>query len=86
MSRMLKVKDVAAKLTVKSSVVLGWIAKGHLPALDVRRVGGKRPAWRIEDQEVSKFLRQRSSETISPSTRRGRQNLVTQPNGIINFH
>lgn len=73
---MLKVKEIARRYGVKSQVVLAWIAKGQLAAIDVKRPGAKRPSWRVEPAELQRFEEVRSNGGAVPALRRHRSPLA----------
>jgi excisionase family DNA binding protein len=65
--RWLTPPQLAEMLGVEPAKVLAWINRGELRAVNVAdKKNGKRPRWRISEEAVDSFLRQRESK---PSTR-----------------
>jgi len=81
-SRCLTPPELAARLRVKPSKVLGWIKTGELPALDVGN-GRKKPRFRISPEAIAAFEAARTSRppAPAPAARRRRR---TDP-GVIQF-
>jgi excisionase family DNA binding protein len=67
--------EVAARLRVSADKVLGWIAAGELPAVNVAARPGGRPRWRIDAAALRAFEARRSSQPAAPvpEPRRKRQ-------------
>ena len=56
MSSTLSVHDLTERYGVSEHTVLGWIRSGELRAVNVgRRVGGKKPRWRITQEALEAF-------------------------------
>jgi hypothetical protein len=53
-------RSIAEERGIDVDVVLGWIRRGHLEAIDVSECG-RRPRWRISPQSLAEFDRRRSS-------------------------
>jgi excisionase family DNA binding protein len=51
---MLTPEEVARKLRVRTSTVLGWLRTGRLGGM---KIGG-RAGWRIPPEEVERFIRE----------------------------
>jgi excisionase family DNA binding protein len=49
------VKDLEERLGVGEHTILGWIKSGELKAINVGRVAGKRPKWRISPEALAAF-------------------------------
>lgn len=64
MEKTLTVKDVQERFTVGEHTVLGWIRQGELTAIDVSRVQGGRPKWKITQLALDEFELARSSNKI----------------------
>jgi hypothetical protein len=75
------VAEVAGQRGLKQEVVLGWIRRGDLEAVDVS-VCGRRPRWRISTAALAEFDRRRSSSNRIPvkATRRPRT-----PAGVVEY-
>jgi hypothetical protein len=67
----LTASDAAARLSLSVHSVLALIASGKLVASDVS-LGTKRPRWRIEAAEISRFLADRQSVPGRVTSRRRR--------------
>jgi hypothetical protein len=71
------VASVAEMLHVKADVVLAWIHRGELIAVNVaerRRWRERRPRWRIADEDLQGFLRSRRSTPAPKIARQRRDN------------
>jgi hypothetical protein len=79
----LTVADVAAELGVDVRLVLAWIGRGELAAVNVSRSPlSKRPTWRVLREKVNEFLAARQ-HTPTP-TRSPRRRLRPDPH-VIEF-
>ncbi len=78
---MLTVKEVAKKLQVADRAVLGWIRRGEISAVDVSRFRGEKPRWRISEEALQAFLRDRQ---IHPAVRRQRKRRNERTN-VVEF-
>jgi len=58
---------------VAQHTILGWIRRGELKAIDVSREPGGRPRWRISEDAIADFERQRTYEASEPRRRRRRK-------------
>jgi hypothetical protein len=59
---MLTVRDVMNRFGVTQATVLGWIAGGELKAINVgRKLGAKKPRWRVTQAAVEAFEALRSA-------------------------
>jgi excisionase family DNA binding protein len=69
------VRQICERFNVTQQTVLRWIQDGQLAALNVaRRLGGKRPTWRVSEQAIEAFEALRTATPPPPrSTRRRRQ-------------
>jgi excisionase family DNA binding protein len=82
MASTLTVQQVAEYLGVGEKSVLAYIAAGHLRAMNVgRKVGGKRPTWRITGEALESFCLIRTATPPVPKTRRRKR----QPE-VIEFY
>ena len=67
----LSVKDVCERYSVSEGTVLTWIRSGDLRALNVgRKLGGKKPRWRITESALQAFEQLRTPTPPAPKTRR----------------
>jgi excisionase family DNA binding protein len=81
MSSTLSVRDLCERYGVGEHTVLGWIASGELKAVNVgRRLGAKKPRWRITQQALDAFEVIRTPTPPAPRTRR------RKPAGVIEFY
>jgi excisionase family DNA binding protein len=62
--RHLTVRSVADRFGVSQHVVLAWIAKGELRAVNVAATLHTRPSWRIAEDAVRDFEQSRSHQLI----------------------
>ena len=78
----LSVKDLCERYGVTEHTVLGWIRDGELRAINVgRKVGSKKPRWRITAEALEAFELRR---TVSPPPPRARRR---KPQGqVIEFY
>jgi excisionase family DNA binding protein len=72
--RSLRVREVAEHYGVTAGTVLAWLRSGELRAINVgRRVGARKPRWRITPEALAAFERRRTpSPTPAPTRRRKR--------------
>jgi excisionase family DNA binding protein len=82
-SKMLTVRDVAGMRGVSADVVLAWIHSGELTAVNSAAGVGGRPRWRIDPDDLAKFVRRRTHMTPPPKVRRGGKPKVLE--GCIQF-
>ena len=69
--RALCVKEVCEHYGVGEGTVLGWIRSGQLRALNVgRRLGARKPRWKITREAVEAFELLRTHSPPPPTTRR----------------
>lgn len=80
--RALTVRDVCDRYGVTEHTVLGWIRSGELKAINVgRRVGARKPRWRITAEALAAFEQLR---TVTPPPRRTQR---PRPGpGVIEFY
>jgi len=80
MSSTFSVKDLCDRFGVSEHTVLAWIAAGELKALHVgRRLGAKKPRWRVTQEALAAFELARTPTPPAPqSRRRKRQGAVIQ--------
>jgi Helix-turn-helix domain len=70
---MFTVQDVQRRYNVTVHTVLGWIRSGELKAINVgRRLGAKKPRWRITTEALAAFELTRTPTPPPPRTRRKR--------------
>jgi hypothetical protein len=68
---MLTVKDLVGHFNVSPHTVLGWIASGQLPAVNVGVSPGKRkPRWRVTSTAVAEFEATRMTMKAPPRAKR----------------
>ncbi len=61
--------QLAKTLGVKPDKVLAWIHAGQLVAVNVaENPNGQRPRWRIDPDEVARFLKSRQNKPAEPTT------------------
>lgn len=73
-SRPFVVKEVAQLRRVSVGTVLGWIASGELRAINVaRKLGSKKPRWRITEEALTEFEATRTAIPPAPKARRRRR-------------
>jgi excisionase family DNA binding protein len=76
------VRDLCERYGVSEHTVLGWIHSGELPAVNVgRRLGAKKPRWRITQEAMEAFEQLRTHTPPPPRTRRKKQMA-----GVIEFY
>jgi len=79
----LTVQQVAERYGVGEHTALGWIRSGELRAINVgRRIGSKRPRWRVTEESLAAFETLRMSSVPSPLNRRRRK----RPTDVIAFY
>ena len=82
MSSTLSVHDLCERYGVGEHTVLGWIASGELKAVNVgRRLGAKKPRWRITQEALEAFEQLRTATPPAPRTRRRKR-----PADVIEFY
>jgi excisionase family DNA binding protein len=82
MSSTLSVRDLCERYGVSEHTVLGWIRSGELRAVNVgRRVGAKKPRWRITQEALDAFELLRTPTPPPPRMRRRRR-----PGEVIQFY
>jgi excisionase family DNA binding protein len=77
----LRPREVAERLGVDIDVVLHWLHTGELVGFNVAQVAGRRPRWRIAEEELQRFLQRRSMAPVPSQQRQKRQS--PQPAPII---
>jgi excisionase family DNA binding protein len=78
----LTVKAVAARYGVTQHTVLAWVRDGSLRAVNVgRRVGAKRPSWRIAPEALAEFEARRV-----PGPARGRARRRPRARDYVEFY
>lgn len=55
MGNLLTVAEVAARLRLSQATIREWLRLGRLPGL---KMGEKRTGWRIDEDDVKRFLEQ----------------------------
>jgi excisionase family DNA binding protein len=81
MSSTLSVRDVCDRYGVGQHTVLGWIVRGELRAINVgRRLGSRKPRWRITREALEMFEQLRTPTPPAPRIRRRKQ-----PVGVMEF-
>lgn len=64
------VKQLQERYGVGEHTVLGWIKHGALKAIDICRVGSRRPKWRVTEEAVREFELLRMKVPPQPQTTR----------------
>ena len=78
--KMLRPREVAARLDCRLASVLAWIRSGELRGVDVSATRGKRSRWRIAPEDLERFLLSRqATPAVRPARRR------RPANGILEF-
>lgn len=67
--------QVAERLHVSHSTVVGWITAGLMPALDISRANSKRRMWRISDEDIAEFKRRRQPQLQPVTPRKPRRDI-----------
>lgn len=67
------VRQIAERYGVSQHTVGIWIRLGDLPAVDVSRVPGARPRWRISDAGVEAFESRRAAQGLRPQSAKRRR-------------
>jgi excisionase family DNA binding protein len=81
MSRRLSVRDICERYSVSEHTVLAWIRSGELRAAHVgRKLGARKPRWRISEEALAAFEALRTPTPPPPQTRRRKR-----PRGVIKF-
>ena len=82
MSSTFTVKQISEILGVGIPVVLGWISRTELRAMNVaRRMNAKRPTWRVTQESFEAFCQLRTPNPPAPRMRKRRQS-----EGVIEFY
>jgi excisionase family DNA binding protein len=82
MSSTLSVREICERYGVGEHTVLGWIRSGELRAVNVgRRLGTKKPRWRITQEALDAFEALRTPRPPAPRTRRRKR-----PADVIEFY
>lgn len=69
----LSVKDIQERYGVGEHTVLGWIKAGDLTAININRVLGRRPKYRITPEALEAFELLRTVQTAAPRKRARRK-------------
>jgi excisionase family DNA binding protein len=78
----LSVRDVCERYSVSEHTVLGWIRSGELRAINVgRRLGAKKPRWRITAEALEAFEILRTPTSPPPRPKRRKR-----PADVIEFY
>jgi excisionase family DNA binding protein len=78
----LSVRDLCERYGVSEHTVLGWIRSGELRAINVgRRLGAKKPRWRITPEALEAFEILRTQTSPPPRARRR-----NRPADVIEFY
>ena len=72
-TRMLTPPQVADRLGIDASKIIGWIRNGELVAVNVAKTVSGRPRWRVAQSELEAFLRRRQSPAPQAPRPRRRQ-------------
>lgn len=70
MSDLLTVREVAARLGIRTHAVLALIRNRQLKAADVSLNPGGRPRWRIDAEELASFIQRRTPQPKAPRRRK----------------
>jgi excisionase family DNA binding protein len=82
MSSTLSVRNLCERYGVSEGTVLTWINRGELRAVNVgRRLGAKKPRWRITQEALEAFELARTATPASPRASRRKR-----PAEIIEFY
>ncbi|HYT94866.1 MAG TPA: helix-turn-helix domain-containing protein [Gemmataceae bacterium] len=82
MSSTLSVHDLTERYGVSEHTVLGWIRSGELQAVNVsRRLGSRKPRWRITQEALGAFEQLRTATPPLPKVRRRKR-----PADVIEFY
>lgn len=68
----LKVREVAEQLRVLPETVCNWIAAKKLKATNVASPDCRRKRWRIDEDDLAKFVRLRTTVPESTTVKPGR--------------
>ena len=81
---MFTVRDIQERYGgIGEHTVLGWIKSGELKAINVgRRLGSKKPRWRVTQEALDAFEAMRTATPPVPVTRRRKR----QPADVIEFY
>jgi excisionase family DNA binding protein len=83
MSSTLTVRDLSDRYAVTEHTVLAWIRSGELRAVNVgRRIGTKKPRWRVTQEALDAFELARTPTPLPPRTRRRKRAEA----GVIQFY
>jgi len=81
-SSALSVRDLCERYAVGEHTVLGWINRGELKALNVgRRLGTKKPRWRVTAEALAAFELLRTPSAPQPRAQRRKR-----PAEVIEFY
>lgn len=72
------VKSVAQRYHVQPGVVLTWIRRGELSAINVGRKAGGKPRWRIPEEALALFEAARRAGGGNAAQRRARPRRTIQ--------
>jgi Helix-turn-helix domain len=61
---------IARRLGVKADVVLSWIHSQELRSFNAAAKRGRRPRWRVSEDDLQSFLSSRSASPCPRPTRR----------------
>ncbi|MGD9893134.1 MAG: helix-turn-helix domain-containing protein [Dehalococcoidia bacterium] len=64
--RTFTVGEVAARLRVSTATVTNWLRDGRLRGY---RIGGTRAGWRVEANDLDRFIAERKGETSTAEIR-----------------
>ncbi len=82
MGSTLSVRDICERYGVSEHTVLGWIRSGELRPVNVgRRLGTKKPRWRITQEALAAFELARTHTPPPPRTKRRKR-----PADVIQFY
>ena len=79
---MFTVQDIQRRYGVTVHTVLGWIRSGELRAVNVgRRLGAKKPRWRVSQEALDAFEQLRTPASAQPTATRRKR-----PSEVIEFY
>ncbi len=81
---MFTVDEIQQRYGVTEGTVLGWIRVGDMKAINVgRKLGSKRPRWRIPQASVDAFEASRTTAAQPVKQRKARR---ATPSDVIQFY
>jgi hypothetical protein len=67
------IRDLCERFAVGEHTVLAWIRLGDLRAIDVSRIRGRRPKWRVSAEALAEFEAARTPAPSPPQPRQKKQ-------------